>query len=386
MRRTFSFPLTALGTLAGLALAQPAFAQDDWETDDDFTFEGEEDEPEEDPERLDTADDLEAVDDEGDEDLEEFFDPDDEGDDLLGEEGDPEASDSGDSPAVYREVVDRVRDYAPDDEIQEWEEYLQTYPNTPFKDRISKRIAELEAEMYSSGIVRDTGPVDAMDQEIHFAQAMTLENIDPRTRFQVGAEFGLPSYINLFADYEHAFARNFSAHFGVRRRYTGYSIEPGVHWALVKSSRTKTLVTFIGDLHVNAIPSWVGVRPQIAVGKRFGEDLDLQIQGGPDFEMRSFDSGMPIRIVGGLNATYHASDTVRVFVESGVHMKQLTRQGGSFRFNTVSFGMKFFPKKDKRYDTVSDDVEVNMGANVPYSYNYWTYHLGSAIVQGNIYL
>ena len=372
----------------GLVLAQPALAQDDFEMEDDFTFEGEE-EPADDSERLDDADDLDSVDDAGDEDLEDFFDDDEEGgDDLLGDDANPTAADSTDSPAVYRQTIDSVKDAQPDEEIQVWEQYLQTHPTTAFRDRISKRIAELEQLMYDGGIIDSSGPIDAMDQEIHFAHAMTLENIDPRTRFQIGAEFGLPSYINLFVDYEHAFARNFSAHAGVRRRYTGYSVEPGFHWALVKSTRTNTIVTLIGDLHVNTIPSWFGVRPQLALGKRFGENLDLQIQGGPDFELRSFDAdgGPPIRIVGGANASYHASDTVRIFFETSWNMKQLTREGGSFRYNIVSFGMKFFPKKDKRTDQVSDDVEVNMGANVPYSYNYWTYHLGSAMVQTNLYL
>ncbi len=383
MRRTLTTATSVLGLALGLLAAPTAWAQDDWETDDDFSFGDEE--PEEDaPERLETEDDLD-VDETGDEALEDFENTEDD-EDLLGDDGVPKANDSGDSPSIYREAQDANRGAAPDDEILAWEEYLQTYPNSAYRDRITKRVAELEAQMYKGGdIVEETGPIDAMDQEIHFSHPLQLENIDPRTRLQLGVEWGLPSYVNLFVDYEHQIARTFSFHIGARRRFTGYSIEPGIHWALVKSAKTDTLVTVILDAHVNTIPTWVGVRPQLAIGKRFGA-VDLQIQGGPDMELRSFDVGMPVRIVGGASATYDASDTVKVFLETGVHMKQLTRDGGSFRYNTATFGMKFFPKKDKRTDQQSDDVEVNMGASVPYTYNYWTYHFGSVMVQSNLYL
>ena len=88
---------------------------------------------------------------------------------------------------------------------------------------------------------------------------------------------------------------------------------------------------------------------------------------------------MGYRLVGGISATYAASDAVRIFLESGYNMKDVTRSGGFYRFNIITFGMKFFPKKD------SDDVEVNMGASVPYSTNYWAYHYGSVMVQANKY-
>ena len=46
--------------------------------------------------------------------------------------------------------------------------------------------------------------------------------------------------------------------------------------------------------------------------------------------------------------------------------------------------MKFFPKKNG--DDVSEDLEVNMGATVPYSRNYWSYHQGSVMASTNFYL
>ena len=384
MRRAIRPLLAAFGLAFGLCLAPAALAQDEWEQDDDIIFEGEE-EPEEEVERLEEGDDLESVDDAGDDTLEEFSDPTEEtgeeDQDLLGEDaGPPPAVESGDTAQIYREKSEEIADWAPDEQIQAWEVYLAEYPNTPFRERITTRIAELEQQMYDSNIGRGGDGIDAMEQELNFAQALQLENIDPRNRFQVGFEWGLPDYINLFLDYERAFARTFSAHIGVRRRYTGYSIEPGVHWALVKSTRTNTLVTLIADAHFNTNPAYLGVRPQLAFGKRFGKKLDAQLQLGTDLELRN---PFGLRLVGGISATYAASDAVRIFLESGYDMKDVTRSGGFYRFNVITFGMKFFPKRDS--GQVSDDVEVNMGASVPYSTNYWQFHYGSVMGQANIY-
>lgn len=376
--------------LLGLSLAGTASAQDDWDDEDELPIGQETDVPN-DKKRMEQGDDLDSKADEADESLDEFADPED-NEDILGEDGLPTTSDSGDSPTTYRQAQESVKDAPPDEEFQVWEDYLAQYPKTVFRDRIQKRMAELEQAMYSGGgIEGDDGIGDAMDQEIGFSQALLLENIDPRTRLQFGAEWGLPAYINLFADFEYALARTFSFHAGVRRRYTGYSIEPGVHWALVKSTRTETIVTLIADLRINTIPAYPGFRPQLAFGKRLGI-VDLGVQAGSDLTLRKGTTLTPGEteaviapaIVGGLSLTVDASDTVKVFTESAVFMR--FNDSGSFRYNTVTFGMKFFPKKDRRTEQTSDDVEVNMGATVPYTYNYWTYHYGSVMVQSNLYL
>ena len=98
---------------------------------------------------------------------------------------------------------------------------------------------------------------------------------------------------------------------------------------------------------------------------------------GVDLELRSV---LGLRLIGGAAATYAASDTVRMFVETNWNMKDLGRDGGFFRFNVVTFGMKFYPGKSEPKTT-----EVNMGATVPYSTNYWAYHYGSVMVQANKY-
>ena len=379
-----NLPPTLLLLALGFA-ATSAYAQDgDFEDDDDFTFEGDSEEAD-DSSRLEEGDNLDSVDDSGDDDLDNFEDPlDDEENeedngDLLGEEA-PTVN-SGDSSRVYRDVQDSVKTMGPDEEMAVWETYLEDYPNTPFRERIRDRTQTLQEALYSQRIGSVSGAGgDAQDQEIKFADALQLENIDPRTRFQAGFEWGLPAYINLFVDYEHALSRKFSLHAGARRRDTGYSVEPGVHWAVVKSARTNTLVTLIGDLHFNATPSWLGVRPQIAFGKRMGK-TDFQMQMGPDLELRN-PAG--VRVVGGMAAHYAASDNVKVFLETHWSMKDIGRSGGFYRFNTASFGMKFFPKKNG--DDVSEDLEVNMGATVPYSRNYWSYHQGSVMASTNFYL
>jgi hypothetical protein len=177
----------------------------------------------------------------------------------------------------------------------------------------------------------------------------------------------------------------------VRRRYLGFNVETGIRWALVKSPRTNTIVSLIADLRVNTIPTYPALRPQLAAGKRFGR-LDAQIQGGVDLEYRAWlgpDLETTVRafqpnIVGGLSMYYAASDRVGLFAETASYMRPLPSEGafdgGLFRFNIVSFGMKFFPgTKDK-------DKEVNVGATVPYMQQWWQFHYGSIMGQFNYYL
>ena len=372
------FPALLTGLVIGLSMPVTAWAQDDEdlfedeEEDDFFEDEEEEDVPEE---RFEDGDDLDLFSDE-DGDLEEFIDDEEEGFDLLGEDEDAKKNDSGDDAGTYRRAQEGMAGMSTDDEIAAWEEYLTTYAGTPYTEKITQRIEQLMDSLYSTGL-DDEGPVDAMRQQLSFTQAMQLENINPRTRLQVGFEWGLPDYINLMVDYEHAFARNLSVHGGIRSRYTGWNVESGVHWALVKSKRTNTLVTFIGDVHFNTNPAFLGIRPQLAFGKRIGK-MDIQGQAGVDLELRS-PSGL--RIIGGVNGNYRASDTVGIFMESSVNMKNLSWEGKAFMYNVVTFGMTFYPKKDG--DQVSEKLNVDMGATVPYARQYWAYHYGSVMGRVN---
>jgi len=346
-----------------MAVATPAWAQDDEDLFDD------------DEKELDEIDDDETLGDE----------------DILDIEETPDAEGLDDAN-VYRAQQDEVLELEPDEEIMAWEDYLGEYPNSTFKDRINKRIDELTDELYGTG-GRPPGdgdggaPKNADRDAIDMSQGLLLENIEPRDRIQAGFEWGLPDYANFILDYEKQLMDELSLHGGVRRRYTGWSIETGVKYALVRSVRTQTLVTFIGDIHVNASPAFVGIRPQVAFGKRFGDKLDLQAQLGPDFAPRTIVVGttqtktaLDFRIVGGLNVTYRAADSVSIFAETAIHMKNTSWP--DYRFNVVSFGLKFYPQP-----TDSDGLmEVNLGASAPAAPNYWMYHYGSIMGQVNYYM
>lgn len=377
-------------------LATPAAAQDPDEFDlddlDDLTFEDEEDEappePEPTPEPAPQAEDDETLDD--------FLDPEEDEIDLLDGE-DPAAPSGGDTEQLYRQTAARLAQLGPDEEMAEWELYLERYPQSVFRTRIESRMEDLMDELYAgpSGPSGPEVPTDAMRQEIDFAQAMQLENINPRTRLQAGFEWGIPNYFNLILDYEHQLLRTFSLHAGVRRRYTGTNLELGPRWALVKSTRTQTLVTLIGDLHLNANPSYPAFRPQLAVGSRIGK-ADVQVQGGADLGFRSFadpdtaakQSTLQANIVGGANVYYAASERVGLFAETAVYMRPAAANGafdgGVFSFNVITMGMKFYPTRAS--DPASKDIEANLGATVPYNQQWWQYHYGSIMGQFNYYL
>ena len=84
-----------------------------------------------------------------------------------------------------------------------WEEYLETHNNSLFRDRIEVRVEALMEQMHAERIDRGSIGVDAGKREIRFAQALLLDSLNPRTRFQGGFEWGLPDYINIMVDYEH---------------------------------------------------------------------------------------------------------------------------------------------------------------------------------------
>lgn len=302
-------------------------------------------------------------------------------DDLLGE--DPNRDNlGGDSAELYRQTLETVSTMDPDDEAQVWDEYLLKYPITPFRPQIESRQAELETAIYNMDPLKRPGdeePVDNDKKQLAFSQGLLIENINPRRRVQLTIEWGLPDYANLGIDYEHALSRDFSIHAGLRRRFTGFSIEGGARWALVKSARTNTLVTAIMDVRLNADPAFVGFRPILAAGKRFGK-LDLQGQVGAEVSPRA---KVDTRIIGGLNTTYRASKAVGLFAETSLYMKTISGDAGPFRFNQFTFGMKFFPSQKSKNP---ENVEVNMGASIPYSSAYWAYHFGSIMGQANIYL
>ncbi len=351
----FVFRHVAL-VLGCLCLAAPAFAQEGDLLDDDESA-------------LDNIDDLDTLQEDA--------------PDLIEE---PDGPTSDDDANTYRMAREEAEGLDPDEEQMVWEDYLLEYPNSAFKDRIERRIEELQRAQYQGGGEGPgggKGPGNADSERINIAQALLLENIEPRTRIAAGFEWGLPDYLNFILDYEKAILPELSAHIGFHQRYTGPNIEGGVKYALIRSVRTQTLLTLLGDVRVNLGPAFVAIRPQVAFGKRIGK-VDLQVQLGPDLSPRraviseqESKGKLDMRLVGGLNINYQASDQVALFLEAGMHMKN--SQSYAYRFNTATFGMKFYPNVSK------GRMEANLGASAPVAPNYWMYHYGSIMGQVNYY-
>lgn len=362
----------------------PSFAQDGDDPGDDIDIEESDDETAN-PQRpvpppVDEPDQPIGDEDADDTSLDTFKDDAEEDTDLLGDE--EQKTVGSDTEQIYRRFLAELSELQADEQLAGWEEYLAKYPDTAYRKRIETRMEELSDEMYADRIDGGDGRVDALDQEIDFSHGLQLENINPRTRVQAGFEFGIPNYFNLFADYEQGITRNFSAHGGLKRRYLGYSIEAGVRWAPVKSVRTGTILSLIGDFRLNTNPLYPSFRPQVAFGKRAGP-VDFQIQGGAELAYRPELNTIQPTIVGGASLFFRVNEGVGTFLETSSYMRPAAEElpafaGGLFRFNVVSFGFKFYPSK-------KGDIEVNTGGTVPYIQQWWQFHYGSVMGQFNWY-
>jgi hypothetical protein len=291
-----------------------------------------------------------------------------------------------DTARIYREQVDSMNNISADEEALAWERYLKKYPNSAFKDRIQDRMDELSESLYDDRIEGGPGArfTDAGKAEIKLAQPQLLQSIDPRNQLHVGFEMGLPNYIGFALDGEYQLTREWSVGGGIRSRYTGVNIEAGTHYALIKSARTNFILTGLGDIHLNVNPLHLGVRPQIGVGKRFTTNselfIDAQAQAGSDI---LFVGGtVSPRLVGGANITVAPTKTVRFFFETSTYMKDMFwEEGNTFRFNVVTFGLKFITRKGAE----TDQFETGVGASAPYTTNYWAHHFGAITADTHFY-
>ncbi|MFH1466834.1 MAG: hypothetical protein ABIO70_20795 [Pseudomonadota bacterium] len=286
-----------------------------------------------------------------------------------------------DTARIYRTYKEGIEDLGPDEEIIQWERYLQQYPNSLFKDHIQRRIDELTEFQYSErvpGAEGFEGIVDAGRREIKLALPRHLDSVDPRSKIRGGFEWGYPQFMGLQADYEHQIARQLSAHAGIVGRYEGFNIELGGKYALVKSARTNFLLTGLFDIHMNVGPVYPAFRPQIGAGKRFivgGNPLDLQAVVGVDAQIRDDFS---LVYLGGLNASYQASEKVSFFFEGTFTGKDMFWDSGKnstfFRFPVLTFGISFWADKNNK-------ALAALAANAPIGNAYWGYHFGG--VQGD---
>ncbi len=291
-----------------------------------------------------------------------------------------------DTAELYRKAQDQSRDMNVDEELLLWEKYLAKYPKSLFKDRIERRVEELSAEMFNERIEGTdsgrTGVKDAALRELNFANPVQFTTIDPRSRASVGFDLGIPNYFAPRADFEWAFMRQFSARAGIKQEHTNFAINLGAKYALIKSARTKTILTTGLDFKVYTSPAFPDLYPWVAFGQRIDvlDGLDLQLQVGVDTELRD---PLGARFSGGFNAELKASEMVSAFVETTGEFKYLNNDDyGPFRFMTATFGLKFRGAK-ARNDDGDGRLDVGLAANIPYSYNYWGFYRGAVSVDAD---
>lgn len=381
MRRS----LLPLLLILGLSVPSLAAEPDEEDLDAEETEEERKKREAEEQKRLDEEDDLDLLDDEDLLDSIEDEGGEDSGEDLLGEAVDEDEIDQEgqDNSRIYSDAVEEFGELAADEEMIAWERYLEDYPESLYADRIERRMDELEELLYRERKAPDEEDrLDADKRNVPISQALLLQNINPRTRVQTGFEWGLPSYINLMADYEHGLTREFSIHGGIRNRFLTWNAEFGARYAFIKSSRTQTLLTGIMDFRFALSPAYLAVRPQVAFGQRIADIVDVQAQVGIDYELRQFAQ---VRLIGGANVTVRIDDRVGTFVETNYNAKGFTDSevDGLFTFPVASFGLKLYPAIEGQPDGF---LEVNIGASVPYATRYYRWHDGSIMGQVNIYL
>lgn len=305
--------------------------------------------------------------------------------DLLGQ--------GTDNAEIFRAQEKEVDGMPPDEEVMSWEAYLQRYPNSIYRKRIEERIDELVEGQFRMRIDGPSGVGgNADDEELLFVVPMQMTNVNPRTKAQVGIGFGFPTYLALTADFEYAFLRNVSAHAGINGRYTGWSFDLGARYAFVKSTRLKFVATLVADIGINfnqrvrsrqeginadANRVFFQARPQLAFGKIIGP-AQILLTVGADIGTRP-NTGPAI--IGGAHVGVRIAPPVGVYVETDFYVRNLTREGGPFSFDVLSFGFKFYPMAKKK----EDPMEIGMAGHIPYATQYLQPYVGAVQVQGVYY-
>ena len=295
-------------------------------------------------------------------------------------QGSVEARGPGEDTAqLYRDAQKKNGEMTPDEELIAWEAYLKKYPKSLFRDRIETRQEELSALLFGErvpGSDKGASRKDAAMRELNFATPIQFGSIDTRTRASAGFDIGIPNFAGGHVDFEYAFLRQLSAHVGLCQDLTNSAIALGGKYALLKSARTNTLLSAGLDFKVMMSPAFVDLRPAISFGQRFDllEGLDVMAQVGTDLELRD---PFGLRMFGGLHLELQANKTVSAFVETTANFKDLGNEAhGPYRFLVASFGLRFTAVKGKNEN---DDgrIDVGLGANTPYSINYWGFYRGA---------
>lgn len=365
-------------------------------SEDAFKDEEEDDEPA--PQRLQEGDEVDDASDPTKEEEDEFDlggeeDEEIDFDDTTEQETVKPREEGEDTAQLYRDAQKKYADLLPDEEILRWEQYLQKYPKSLFRDRIEARMEDLSQLMFSERVPgSDRGASserDAALRELNFATPTRFSGVDPRSHATVGFEVGIPNWAGGEVDLEYQVLRPLSVHGGIDRGFSGGQFVVGGKYALIKSSRTGTIASGMLDLGMNFQPTYVSFRPMLGFGQRVNvaEGLDLQLVGGLSGELQSFPV---LRWLGGFNAELRANDTLYLFAETTINQKAVTpQQGGVTREFTYwycvgSFGLRFVPVKGKDIDQ-DGRLVMELGASSPYYHRYWGFYQGSVNFGGSYY-
>lgn len=328
------------------------------------------------------------------------FNDEDEGDEIKFEDEEEEGQvtvgerqPGEDTAQIYRDQQKKVMDMTPDEEQLAWEKYLNKYPKSLFRDRIEERMEALSVAMFNErvpGSDRGSREIDAALRELNFAQPEKFASVDTRSHAAIGFELGLPNWFSLVGDFEYAFYRQASLHVGLSGKVNGPVLHAGAKYALIKSSRTGTILTPGIDLDILTVGGADAVPlmpyPKLAFGQRIDllDGLDIQAQIGARLDLRSgFD---PIYSAG-LSIELRPSEVVTAFVETTGDIKYLGADDVEqpFKFFVATFGLRFRAKKPT--NTQGDGrIDVGLAASAPYAYSYWADYNGAANIAGDFYL
>jgi hypothetical protein len=409
MRRLIGLSALLALFAAAPALAAPKDKKDKKEDDEDYGEEvvpdasefkdaGEEEEEGPPPARIEEADKEEEEPDDLD-----FEDEEDEEIDFRDDEEQESVKPRGpgeDTAQIYRDTQKKLSEATPDEELIAWEKYLEKYPKSLFRERIENRMEELSAELFSErvpGSDKGARREDAANRELNFTSPLQFPSAEPRNRIGGTVEIGIPNWFAPHLDAEFQLLRQLSVHAGIDRDITGTAVALGGRYAVIKSARTNTVLSGSLDLKINAIPTFVTLRPAVAFGQKLPilEGLYLQAELGVDTELRA---PVGLRYFYGVNAELRANDIVYAFVETSGTLKYLgATDFDPFGFMVASFGMKFVPTKGGFPSVLAEDggvfvkhskrpVLITLGANIPYSTHYWGFYRGSVTIGAEWYL
>ncbi len=290
-----------------------------------------------------------------------------------------------DTAALYRAAKDSVKEALPQEELIVWEEYLQKYPKSLFRDRVETRMDELSASLFDErvpGSDRGGRLVDAGKREIDFASPLHLPGIDPHSRLSAGMRMGSQGiaalgYLRLGVDYEHAFTREWSVH-GSATAEGGPLLAVGSRYALIKSARTNSVLSAGLDFNLSSVGALgLGLQPNIGFGQRFDVKSGLDVYavaGGTFFVPFGFPPAW--RWLYGLGAEFRPSEVVYLTMENSLQLQYTgADEHEAFVFGAQAIGMKFRVKKPDSQGRNMMMVGANVG--IPYMRQYWSFYVGA---------